>query len=172
MRLPKLVCGEFSCRARSVGGSERQTKPQERREPPYGWQIENLFWVVCSGKLDAWLTAAEGTAGAPPDRHLYLLAMLDRLSQGFDTVITVNTPTGNYASIRSAALSRIQYYASEATRTPFDREQLGPHARALKATFDAHTTEDKTVGSACVDCGQPWPCGGIELIFTPVKHLD
>ncbi|WP_063054721.1 hypothetical protein [Nocardia salmonicida] len=36
------------------------------KEPPYGWELDNAFRVVCTGTIDqieAWLTAAEsGTA--------------------------------------------------------------------------------------------------------------
>ncbi len=49
---------------------------------------------------------------------------------------------------------------------------LGVHARALKASFDAHITADESAGSDCVACGQPRPCSSINTIFTPVNVLD
>lgn len=43
------------------------------QEPPYGWELDNAFRVVCSGTLDqieSWLTAAESGTTYPADaRH-------------------------------------------------------------------------------------------------------
>ncbi|MEV0684732.1 hypothetical protein AB0I35_12790 [Nocardia sp. NPDC050378] len=82
------------------------------------------------------------------------------------------TPNGDYHSIRSAAVHRINHYGREATKTPFDPKQLGVHARALMKTFDAHITADESTGSVCLACGQLWPCDSIRFIFTPVNLLD
>lgn len=82
------------------------------------------------------------------------------------------TPQGDYHSIRSAAVNRIDHYEREATRTPFDPKQFGVHARVLKKGLDTHITADESVGSACVACGRPWPCSSIQIIFVPVSVLD
>lgn len=82
------------------------------------------------------------------------------------------TPRGDYHSIRSAAASRITRYAREAEKMRSDPRQLGVHARVLQQGLDSHTTNDESVGSACVECGEPWPCNSIHLIFVPPENLE
>ncbi|MFE1594194.1 hypothetical protein [Nocardia sp. NPDC058705] len=82
------------------------------------------------------------------------------------------TPPGTYSSIRSAAVFRIEQYEREGAETPFDPKQLGVHARVLKKLFDTHTTADQSTESACIECGRPWPCDTIRLIFVPPSALD
>ncbi|WP_027497465.1 hypothetical protein [Rhodococcus sp. JG-3] len=69
-----------------------------------------------------------------------------------------NTPDGDYRYVQMMAQLRVD----QDEKKSFDHRALNKFHRQILAK---HVTADQTRGSACVECGEPWPCGFIGAIF-------
>lgn len=69
-----------------------------------------------------------------------------------------NAPDGDYGHVRMMAQFRID----QDEKKSFDHRAFNVVHRKILAS---HVTADETRGSACVECGEPWPCGTLDGIF-------